>query len=629
MQILNCILSVVCSFLLFTFLGCGSVKDAEKQENPDLRVTASAAEELNDDGLPLALTDLGDEIFYNSGSLLLWNPQASPALIAAVSEASIRARATKAAELKYNRGELQPLEAAYAKKVIAKNDAKKAVQLAEESQSKSRRPLAENWFNQRLLQLKNELVLTAADLDAAKKNFAAYCEYKIWELATHSLLQQKLLERPTPLAMCEPVYAERGYLNVASEACSPASTATGKDYFPCLWNEGVLLTSLFTPLAEPTCGGTSVRKDQKRGDVVREWLANGVLRAALFDPELANPLATKSFGEMLRNDFLLKRVSFTGDFSRHAELTTCKKAFKFQPLGDGSLADRDLSELKLMVEENPSRGVSLTLLPMTGDLGRDEARWKMLGEPLFFIGARSGASASVNDRLFNKAVGAELATFPAYEDGVSASPFFADLRRAAQAPAALLIKLRAESEAVKVLKRQLKATQQKSLSLSQQARVADQKSAQTGAAPGAALAISGMSLRLKRHKSMLEVHLMLQNATGALVGCATLTNSGCLIEKTPGTMEFSDVTFDAINGILSVNISLADPAAVGLGLLPRRDGEPTFVEVLPANLKGRDLRLEFYPNRLDGTLDFYTGKAFIKSGDLVELEGSMSGAAYK
>lgn len=72
---------------------------------------------------------------------------------------------------------------------------------------------------------------------------ALFCEAKIWERA----VQNKLLEvtyerRPVVNGFCEDFYASSGLLQESTPDCSP--TKVPKNYFDCLWKEGVLKTKL-------------------------------------------------------------------------------------------------------------------------------------------------------------------------------------------------------------------------------------------------------------------------------------------------------------------------------------------------------------------------------------------------
>lgn len=79
----------------------------------------------------------------------------------------------------------------------------------------------------------------------AKGWFVAYCEAKLWERATNKNLiyEEYRGRRPTPSAMCEGVYLSLGLINPEAELCRADSSY--RNFFSCLWHEGVKKTMLW------------------------------------------------------------------------------------------------------------------------------------------------------------------------------------------------------------------------------------------------------------------------------------------------------------------------------------------------------------------------------------------------
>ncbi|NBO38911.1 hypothetical protein EBU99_10050 [bacterium] len=80
-----------------------------------------------------------------------------------------------------------------------------------------------------------------SDFDKARVEgiFQTYCDAKILDLATRPFLGQvKFRSRPTPSALCEAYYSGRYF---TGESC--AESDEGRNYYDCIWNEGVLKTS--------------------------------------------------------------------------------------------------------------------------------------------------------------------------------------------------------------------------------------------------------------------------------------------------------------------------------------------------------------------------------------------------
>lgn len=89
----------------------------------------------------------------------------------------------------------------------------------------------------------------------ANKVFEAYCDAKILDLATRPLLAKfSFSARPTPSAICESYYKSKYF-----DGPECASSADGKNYYKCIWNEGVVRTEIGRRL--------QIRVAERRGGV--------------------------------------------------------------------------------------------------------------------------------------------------------------------------------------------------------------------------------------------------------------------------------------------------------------------------------------------------------------------------
>lgn len=75
--------------------------------------------------------------------------------------------------------------------------------------------------------------------------FQKYCEARVWDYGFNAILaREAFVKRPTPNALCERVYQEKGFFQGASCADAPA----GRNYYACIWNEGIAKTSFYAQL---------------------------------------------------------------------------------------------------------------------------------------------------------------------------------------------------------------------------------------------------------------------------------------------------------------------------------------------------------------------------------------------
>lgn len=171
------------------------------------------------------------------GGLLVWSPEVKAEQIETLLRAN---RETNEKYVALNRyfSSFQEKEVLPLRRSLDERRAR-YVRLKAESDERSaalQEQKASAWFAQESAALKQKF--PAFDMERSEGIFQAYCEAKIIDLATRAFLPStKFRSRPTPSAICESYYQGRFF---TGESC--AAHPEGKNYYDCLWTEGVLKT---------------------------------------------------------------------------------------------------------------------------------------------------------------------------------------------------------------------------------------------------------------------------------------------------------------------------------------------------------------------------------------------------
>ncbi len=168
-----------------------------------------------------------------SGSLLVWNEETIiPSDLAQVMKLSEVTQHKIVDEHLYDQEVMQPL------RLDEKRLAIQIEELQKELNLKS--------FSVRFTKAKNWLAEKALD-ENTQKILDQYCDAILWQFTFSEMIANGIFkERPFPLVMCEKFYEGRKYF--LGSAC--AEDSNGKNYFQCLFQEGVLLTSYTKRLKE-------------------------------------------------------------------------------------------------------------------------------------------------------------------------------------------------------------------------------------------------------------------------------------------------------------------------------------------------------------------------------------------
>lgn len=176
--------------------------------------------------------------------------------------------------------------------------------------------------------------------------FKNYCEAKILDLATRPLLANaQFSARPTPSALCEAYYKTKFF-----DGPECASTGAAKNYYNCIWNEGVLRTDIANRM--------QIRVAERRGGV-----------------RTSQPLTLQEFSslETIRDAFAHKDVPFCAATEvrrnvlsgvRFRVLTSgvilgglsCGQSTRFEITYGASVGDSDLTNASPAVVVNAIEG---------------------------------------------------------------------------------------------------------------------------------------------------------------------------------------------------------------------------------------------------------------------------------
>jgi hypothetical protein len=220
------------SVAIFVIVSCGQHRPG-KYADRDLSVDWK-----NNEASILRLSADEFTTEFGMGSLLVWNPQISPDLVRSVVESN------------HERRDLQRQVLEERTKNIISDGGSELVRLRQQAReieiqlsrnnAIARQQFAEQWFDHQL-----GLLTSNQSAERSRQMFGVYCQAKLWERAMDAaLIELSHHRRPSPLVMCEGVYRQLGLFEYGGSARCADSTEA-KNYFECLWSDGVLKTDLF------------------------------------------------------------------------------------------------------------------------------------------------------------------------------------------------------------------------------------------------------------------------------------------------------------------------------------------------------------------------------------------------
>jgi hypothetical protein len=209
-----------------------------------------------------------------TGALVMWDDALKAEDLAALLTATRRYNETSVAAEgafdAYARGVLEPRKANIAKLDATIRQLRGSGDVSLDAQQVEK---ASGWFDAALA----GTLSSATALDEGARSavgahagalFTKYCEAQVWSYAFNDVLaREAFVRRPSPNALCEGVYAELGLFDGAVCADAPA----GRNYYACIWREGVARTSFYGKLAAATRARLS---ETLSGDAARALVAN-------------------------------------------------------------------------------------------------------------------------------------------------------------------------------------------------------------------------------------------------------------------------------------------------------------------------------------------------------------------
>jgi hypothetical protein len=583
--------------------GCGRRPQAEPRTSGQLELPPYAT-----DGDPMLGLTAGETRQFK-GTAVIFRDDPAPEGLALVADAARRTRLTKADWLGFEQDQVQPVatESARLRDAIRATDA-----LAHQDKSRlaAQAQAARGWFAHQVAALKSAGEIDDAGEAKALEVFGAYCEAKLWELATSGAPAAAAYKtRPTPLQLCEDHYTAAHLLT--GPDCAAASG--GKSYFGCLWREGVLKTRFYIGKYDEAFPNVP----ESKAAALLGWIDSG---------SLATELASDEHGFKITNAAM--------DQTRLWILNPWGKNYRdaFVPIGgtpepapELTLAGSTPAMVLQAVEDHPQVDTPLALR-MFGAAGATlTSMQKALLDDVKAIGVRAPGEPSVNDYLFDE----PLVPMPAPVSlpVVKENPSFAfifdaiapelkakltDLARALTANDAKLASQRAAAADLFTVFTD---------SMRDGAIAASSQDVSVGLWINASLALDAASPA----SGLARARFRLDDATGSEVtGCW----DGALLQAAPcGDGEQLTVDHETDSGRLLLTMPIAAPEALGFKLAaPGEPGSGDPFSVLdPAGLAGRTLELELWPGTIGEAFVFYSGKLrIIADGGAVEHEGGVS-----
>lgn len=638
---------------------------------------------MKDDGAPLALSGLDPFVSY-TGTLLFWDTeQVTPVQIADVANASKAGRATKRQFLDAALSSVPALRLMLAQKSAEMSANDRALQMAQRDVEPARvreamQEFVDGWVGERLNLAQSAAGLSDLDRLEIETQFSRYCEFKLWELATSPLIQQKFKHRPSPLSLCEPYFAKRGYFEhgESSDVCSEQN-ANG-DWFECVWRQGVLKSQMMEQLANHATDSTNcATSGAARVRAIAGWLEPETDGRSLLYKIVAEPkkFQNKSLAEMLIKEGYpgLKNLltasagrAFRTLYPYVSRLSDCPEAFavKGQRAIDPVALTLKLnaknpvqSRTPVTIQELKNIGENLTPSQSEEALfaatpGREAQALQVLQlvvAPLTAYSERLASElgedirASYDDYALNE-LESGLIPLPTSHSGLLAiegridandqSAAFAGLR---QVQERILRRHYGHLlEAKSRLNNELTAAQSDLTSaISELSRVVEavQEENVEGtlavSAPGATSFFNTFRLDLGTETGKLNVTLQIAEGK-PFQGCSNLAQLiACPAALAEKGFPFRRIEFSESTGLLLLEVDLSSPAEQGFGLLPRGSEPGKFNEITSEQLLASKLRFEIYTNRLGDHFRFVTGKVFlIAQDDTRLLEGSFSADNY-
>lgn len=534
------------------------------------------------------------------GQSLIFSHDSTAESIRSLLDGSTSTRRAKAQWLSYDRDVVQ---ADKAKVLALTNDAKRfesdyrqdsATRLAGLS-------FAKNWINGAVIDLRTGGVLSSdIEEQRAKQIFASYCDAKVWELALSTFATASYKERPTPLAFCEDYFVSAGFYTSAE--CLPS--VSGKSYFKCLWQDGLMRTTLFASHYDIPF---TARQDERKKDKIATWVADGTLQAVVRGPSGPQLLNAALAQDRLRVSSILGR-DYKDVFVPDLGIPTESSALPLEEASPGMLLTA--------MEDGPTLTTPPSLLLNVGALS-DSAKANVVNfhKDLRAFAQRALADISVSDFLFWQPT--TPYSQPAALQTAQSRPSLVNLFALSPALSQKLAEMNAQ-KATLIAGLEAKEAQSDVLfgifsNLLREGAITASKSGVTDS-----LWINS-ALHIEHVNENIRATFQIDGQSRHIARLC-LTSAGedlgtCLEGDTISSGLFLDSALvhgdhDTTNTKLTLEMQLEEPETFGFQLNPG-DGEGSgdpFSNIDPSSLRGKLLHLEIFPNRIGDVLYFYSGK---------------------
>ncbi len=509
-----------------------------------------------------------------------------------------------------------------------------------------RKTKIKDWFDQKV----GSLPFDAAQRRSFDDAWGAYCEAKIVELASNSVFAaSSYKELPTPQGLCSDYYASAGLL--AGASCQNPKEG---NYFTCLWQEGVGKTRWFQASAELTAEASSAMAQKKSQLQELLKVPSNFQKVLALDPTMvsinSNPVKNKITPNFFTSIFTQQLVKEPGN-----NVAWCS----VPPFG---IKDRKLSGICTLfglapLEHSPAEWINslegrssenelFTIPPPTDvTLARFEDFVRYLGE-------RDKGRSSEGDRLFHAPLQSpKPLVAPIFND---AGEEFLDRLDSVKAELSSVIygsldetalaEKDFRSKNISYREAKIAEMQDESKVLEAETERALSRGLKATNAPGVAHAFVEIRFHFRQVGSILVGEFWPKDAevgnqaAGLFRGCFDLSQQetiDCPAELASG--DSSDIRVfpaqlnrDPETGQINLAMKVEDPDAASLILKPRMEVEPGetpnyFMDLDSSAFKGRQLRFELFPNRLQDSLDILTGKVFLEDETRAVFEGGISG----
>jgi|GEM_PF-4102439 len=242
--------------LIVILSACGQPHvDTPSTVSPKAPASAVAPNAQSGKVVGLNLTGAANDESIYAGSLVIWDDAIAPEQLTTLLDATKRFNSTsakaQAALAAYERDVQTPRLAA----VAAQTDVINALLQKDAALVNVRQQeRANTWIAAEIDKAVGADETLDEDARTALKaqantSFSKYCEAQVIEYALNPVLAKGVFtQRPSPDALCEPVYAALGFFQ--GDSCAPQ--AAGRSYYECVWKEGVALTSFYARFGAAT-----------------------------------------------------------------------------------------------------------------------------------------------------------------------------------------------------------------------------------------------------------------------------------------------------------------------------------------------------------------------------------------